>query len=36
MLSHFPIVGELVLVIHGFEAGQLAVCSYRLPSDLQP
>jgi hypothetical protein len=24
------------LAIHGFEAGQLVVCRYRLPSELQP
>jgi hypothetical protein len=24
------------LAVHGFEAGQLVVCRYRLPSELQP
>ena len=24
------------MAVHGFEAGQLVVCRYRLPSELQP
>jgi hypothetical protein len=31
--QHF---GEVVLAIHGFAAGELVVCRYRMPSVLQP
>jgi hypothetical protein len=27
---------EVTLAVHGFETGQLVVCRYRLPSELQP
>lgn len=27
---------EVALAIYGFESGQLVVCKYRLPSELQP
>src|SRR6266581_8825099 len=32
----FANFGEVTLVVHGFEAGQLVVCRYRLPGELQP
>jgi len=35
-MSPLPIIGEVILAVHGFESGQLVVCRYRLPSELQP